>query len=66
MKNIPFEIGKTFNILRGFIHIEQFEISKKKGKLDFNDLIIQLSNLNIQNINFDKYFSNNKMDSIWI
>ena len=38
MKNIPFEIGKTFNILRGFIHIDQFEISKKKGKLDFNDL----------------------------
>jgi hypothetical protein len=35
-------------------------------KLDFNDLIIQLRDLNIQNINFDKYFSNNKMDSIWI
>ena len=35
MKNIPFEIGKTFNILRGYIHIHQFDVSSKRGaKLD--------------------------------
>ena len=38
MKNIPFEIAKTFNILRGFISIDQFNISKKSGKLDFRVL----------------------------
>lgn len=38
MKNIPFEIAKTFNILRGFINIEQFTIAKKKGKLEFREL----------------------------
>ena len=38
MKNIPFEIAKTFNILRGFIPIDQFNISKKSGKLDLSVL----------------------------
>ena len=35
-------------------------------KLDFNDLIIQLRKNKINNVNFNKYFSNNKMDSIWL
>ena len=38
MKNIPFEIAKLFNILRGVININQFEISKNNGKLDFKEL----------------------------
>ena len=38
MKNVPFEIAKTFNILRGFIHIDQFNISRKSGKLDLSEL----------------------------
>ena len=38
MKNIPFEIAKIFNILRGYINIDQFEITKKKSKLDFKEL----------------------------
>lgn len=35
-------------------------------KLDFNDLIIQLRDNKIYKVNFNKYFSNNKMDSIWL
>ena len=39
MKNIPFEIGKTFNILMGFIHIHEFEVSSKRGtKLDLKKI----------------------------
>lgn len=35
-------------------------------KLDFNDLYIQLRNNKIYDAPFVKYFSNDKMDSIWI
>ena len=34
LKNIPFEIGKTFNILRGYINIDQFQVERKTGKLE--------------------------------
>ncbi len=38
MKNIPFEIGKTFNILKGYININQFQIDRKVGKLELKEV----------------------------
>lgn len=35
-------------------------------KIDFNDVIIYLKENNKKNINIDDYFTNSKMDSLWI
>lgn len=46
MKNIPFEISKTFNILRGFINIHEFEVNSKRGtKLDLKQVDSILRNM---------------------
>merc|ERR1712146_164200 len=46
MKNIPFEISKTFNILRGFINIHEFEVNSKRGtKLDLKQVDSVLRNM---------------------
>ena len=54
MKNIPFEIAKLYNILRGFILINEIKLDfQKSKKINYDEIEMDLSN-------------NNKIDQIFI